>query len=231
VIREIPTSPTPDDSGPVAPCQETAGFVSTGAEIELRGEDRMFRALVCGYSIEEAAKEGGISARTVYRRLADKEFCKNIDTARQAVREAIVAKLTHSGHCAIEVLLALMHGAAEEGTRLKAAKTVLDSLATFSRNEQAASRVKAESHQAPVGRIVLTHVLNDWFGHSGAVAEQHYLQTTEDDFLEAIRGNAGGNISANPRTSAVFKKAKKPAICGLEGSADGSRVQRKQRSS
>ncbi len=26
------------------------------------------------------------------------------------------------------------------------------------------------------------HVLNDWFGHSGAIAETHYLQTTEEDF-------------------------------------------------
>jgi len=30
------------------------------------------------------------------------------------------------------------------------------------------------------------HVLNDWFGHSGAVAETHYLQTTEDDFGAAV---------------------------------------------
>ncbi|WP_419195165.1 type I restriction endonuclease [Novipirellula herctigrandis] len=29
------------------------------------------------------------------------------------------------------------------------------------------------------------HVLNDWFGHSGAIAETHYLQTTEADFSEA----------------------------------------------
>jgi len=26
------------------------------------------------------------------------------------------------------------------------------------------------------------HVLNDWFGHSAAIAETHYLQTTEEDF-------------------------------------------------
>ena len=34
------------------------------------------------------------------------------------------------------------------------------------------------------------HVLNDWFGHSGAIAETHYLQTTEDDFGVAI-GSVG----------------------------------------
>lgn len=31
------------------------------------------------------------------------------------------------------------------------------------------------------------HVLNEWFGHSGAVAETHYLSVTEDDF-EAASG-------------------------------------------
>ena len=30
------------------------------------------------------------------------------------------------------------------------------------------------------------YVLNAWFGHSGQVAEEHYLQVTEDDFAEAI---------------------------------------------
>lgn len=34
------------------------------------------------------------------------------------------------------------------------------------------------------------HVLNDWFGHSGAIAETHYLQTTEDDYAEALQARA-----------------------------------------
>ena len=34
------------------------------------------------------------------------------------------------------------------------------------------------------------HVLNDWFGHSGAIAETHYLQTTEADYTEALQGSA-----------------------------------------
>ena len=32
------------------------------------------------------------------------------------------------------------------------------------------------------------HVLNDWFGHSGRIAEKHYLQTTEEDYREAAEG-------------------------------------------
>ncbi len=29
-------------------------------------------------------------------------------------------------------------------------------------------------------------MLNDWFGHTGAIAETHYLQVTEDDFSAAV---------------------------------------------
>jgi hypothetical protein len=36
------------------------------------------------------------------------------------------------------------------------------------------------------------HVLNDWFGHTGAIAETHYLQTTEADF-EAATGTDSQN--------------------------------------
>ena len=40
------------------------------------------------------------------------------------------------------------------------------------------------------------HVLNDWFGHSGAVAETYYLQTTEADFDLAVK-----QLGAPHRTS------------------------------
>ena len=39
------------------------------------------------------------------------------------------------------------------------------------------------------------HVLNNWFGHTGAIAEEHYLQVTEDDFAEA---NGATKISVAP---------------------------------
>ena len=32
----------------------------------------------------------------------------------------------------------------------------------------------------------LNHVLSDWFGHSGTIAETYYLQTAEDDDAEAL---------------------------------------------
>ncbi len=41
------------------------------------------------------------------------------------------------------------------------------------------------------------HVLNDWFGHTGAIAEAHYLQTTEADFEAAMTeiGATGDSVA------------------------------------
>jgi len=64
------------------------------------------------------------------------------------------------------------------------------------------------------------HVLNDWFGHTGAVAETFYLQTTEDDFKTANGGNAGGNILAHQGKSESFKTSKKTGSDGVSGVDD-----------
>ena len=40
------------------------------------------------------------------------------------------------------------------------------------------------------------HVLNDWFGHTGAIAETHYLQTTEADFEAATGTNSQNGATA-----------------------------------
>ncbi len=42
------------------------------------------------------------------------------------------------------------------------------------------------------------HVLNDWFGHTGAIAQEHYLQTTEADFAAAMIENRSTGNSVDP---------------------------------
>ncbi len=41
------------------------------------------------------------------------------------------------------------------------------------------------------------HVLNEWFGHSGAIAQEHYLQVTESDFEQAAGtlGQPSGSVA------------------------------------
>ena len=132
-------------------CQELAVTDSSANELEFHGDDRLFKAMVSGCHVENAAKSAGISERTAYRRLADPEFKEKIDQARRSLRESILAKLADAGHDAIAVLMELMHSAEEEGTRLKAAKAVLDSLVVFQKNDS----FKSDTGESGRGKIVL----------------------------------------------------------------------------
>jgi integrase len=68
------------------------------------------------------------------------------------------------------------------------------------------------------------HVLNDWFGHTGAVAEAFYLQVTEDDFKTAFGGNAGGNIRAHQGKSKPIENTENVVFDGLSGAKDAPNI-------
>lgn len=106
--------------------QELTEIVRCGDE--LVGDDRLLTALAGGCHIENAAVAAGISERTAYRRLADPDFRAKLDSARESLRESILAKLAEAGHDAIGTLWVLMQESEDEGIRLKAAKALLDSL-------------------------------------------------------------------------------------------------------
>jgi len=64
------------------------------------------------------------------------------------------------------------------------------------------------------------HVVNKWLGHSGKVAEKHYLQVTDEHWRKANNlGSTCGSISSNPEPSKGVTETTKP--CDLQGS-DGS---------
>jgi hypothetical protein len=98
---------------------------------ELRGDDRLFQAIVNGAHVASAAEAAGMSERTAYRRLADTEFRDRLHSARENLRESILAKLADAGHDAVGTLWDLMHTAEDENVKMRSAKALLDSLATF----------------------------------------------------------------------------------------------------
>ena len=71
------------------------------------------------------------------------------------------------------------------------------------------------------------HVLNDWFGHSGTIAETYYLQTTEDDYAEALRETAAseshsvGTSAREQDPSLEISAKEKPHKTGALIAADG----------
>ena len=71
------------------------------------------------------------------------------------------------------------------------------------------------------------HVLNDWFGHSGSIAETYYLQTTEDDYAEALREAAApeshsvGTSARGQDPSLEISAKEKPHKTGASITVDG----------
>ena len=68
-------------------------------------------------------------------------------------------------------------------------------------------------------------MLNDWFGHSGAVAETYYPQTTEADFDLAVKQFGrplGGPSQGRQGSSREAKKRKTPGESGVVMFPDGS---------
>lgn len=88
-----------------------------------------------------------------------------------------------------------------------------------------AMRASRRTELEQSGRFA-NHVLNDWIGHSGAIAETHYLQTTEEDYAQAtvaplgdLVGQCVGQSTGATDASTATKNQKKP----LPGPIDGSR--------
>jgi len=88
-------------------------------------ETAVIAALAAGASAEAAARSGGVSRRTVYRRLEDPTFRKAVDDARAAILARAVAKLTASSTEAAETLRRLLYSPLDFA-RLAAARSILE---------------------------------------------------------------------------------------------------------
>jgi hypothetical protein len=92
-----------------------------------RAEDKLLLALACGATIESAARECGLSPRTVYRRLADPAFRRRLGQLRADMVQRTAGALTAAGAEAVRTLLELLKPAVAPSTRLGAARAVLES--------------------------------------------------------------------------------------------------------
>lgn len=69
------------------------------------------------------------------------------------------------------------------------------------------------------------HVLNDWFGHTGAIAETYYLQVTEDDFAMAVVPSVVPLVvpsQGKPVPPRSIKAQKNPGKTGVVMAAEGA---------
>jgi hypothetical protein len=90
------------------------------------GEHLLLLALACGATMEGAARQSGVSESTVYRRLRDPAFTRQIDNLRAEMVQRTAATLTAAGSESVKTLLALQQATNPPAVRLGAAKAVLE---------------------------------------------------------------------------------------------------------
>src|SRR5262245_39411430 len=83
-------------------------------------------ALACGATPEIAARQAGVSERTVHRRLADPKFRKKLDQVRSDMMQRTASGLAAAGSESVRTLLDLQKATVPHATRLGAAKAVLE---------------------------------------------------------------------------------------------------------
>jgi hypothetical protein len=91
-----------------------------------KSDEALLVALAYGLSVEQAAKQTGISARTIHRRLEDVGFQARLDQLRYDMLTRSSAMLTAAGIESVKTLVDLLKPSQPAMTRLSAAKSILD---------------------------------------------------------------------------------------------------------
>jgi hypothetical protein len=93
----------------------------------VRKQEEAIAALLTQRNIEEAARESGISVRTLLRWLKEPEFDKAYREARRAVFKQSVARMQQACGAAVTTLLKVMvDPTTPASTRIRAADSILD---------------------------------------------------------------------------------------------------------
>jgi hypothetical protein len=116
-----------------------------------RAEEQLLMLLVCGATNEAAARGAGICERTVYRRKEDPDFDAKIKRLRADMVERTTAALTAGGTEAVRTLIDLMKPSMSPGTRLGAARTMLEMGDRFREKGDLAERIAAVEAQLRPG--------------------------------------------------------------------------------
>jgi hypothetical protein len=88
-------------------------------------DEALILGLARGQSHAGAAREAGVSPRTVARRMADSHFVQKVETKRQELVDEVTGGLVRAGTRAVETLVNLLD-ADSEAVRLGASRAILD---------------------------------------------------------------------------------------------------------
>jgi hypothetical protein len=124
--------------------------VRAGERRKRGGEAHLVAALANGASVPAAARQAGLSAATVYRRLHEEPFRARIEEARAEIVKRAVVRLSATSVQAVDALRALLRSD-QEYIRLAAATRILELGRRLREHEDLAERVRALEEQLAKG--------------------------------------------------------------------------------
>ena len=91
-----------------------------------QADEVLLLALACGATVENAARQAGISNRTAHRRLADEAFRQRLHEVRADMVQRTAGALTAAANEAVRTLVDLLKAPQPAAVRLGAARSVLE---------------------------------------------------------------------------------------------------------
>ncbi len=105
-------------------------------------DDVLALAIAAGLTVADAAKQAGLGERTVYRRLQEPAFQRQVCDIRAAMVAQVSGQLVEASVAAVTTLRGLLD-AESESVRLGAAKAVLELGAKFRESTELEARIAA----------------------------------------------------------------------------------------
>jgi hypothetical protein len=89
-------------------------------------EMKLLLPLACGTTAEQAARQAGVNVRTVFRRLKNPEFRRQIQAMRADMVQRTSGTLTAAGGEAVKTMVELMRSPTPSAVRLAAARAIVE---------------------------------------------------------------------------------------------------------
>jgi hypothetical protein len=89
-------------------------------------DEQLLMALACGATVDNAARQAGISPATAYRRLADPAFGQRLQKLRDDMVSRTAGTLTAAAGEAVRTILELLKNSTSSAVRLAAARAILE---------------------------------------------------------------------------------------------------------
>lgn len=112
-----------------------------------RADDNLVLALACGATVENAARQAGVSEMTVYRRLREPDFQAKITAQKHEMVERTANMLTAAALESVKTLLDLQGKSQPASVRHSAARTIIEFGVKLRENAELFARVAALEQQ------------------------------------------------------------------------------------